>query len=330
VIYPDSATLRARLEEIEMDYEDADRAPATVATYEAAWSDFTDFCEAIEAEALPADEDTVASYLLWCAEQRDLAVATLQKRRSAIRYHHRQGGHTSPTSNARVREVLERIKRTKGSAQTQARPLLTADVRRICRVLTRDDPMPPPGTADRAWWLRCHRDRAIVAVGFAGAFRRGELAAMQLHDLRWGADRLRIDLPRSKADQEGRGETVVLTAGTSEADPVAALRSWIDVAAVTEGHVFRGIKRNGVVTDGQLSGASIKQAVQRAASAAHLDTERVTGHSLRAGYATQAVLSGVEEARIMRHMRLSSVEVFRRYVRLAEEHSDDMSAALGI
>ena len=57
------------------------------------------------------------------------------------------------------------------------------------------------------------RDRALLLVGFAGAFRRSELVSLDLADCDFGERTLTITLRRSKTDQEGLGRRVVITIG---------------------------------------------------------------------------------------------------------------------
>lgn len=48
------------------------------------------------------------------------------------------------------------------------------------------------------------RDRALLLLGFAGAFRRSELVALDINDLETNRDGLTVQIRRSKTDQEGR------------------------------------------------------------------------------------------------------------------------------
>ena len=52
---------------------------------------------------------------------------------------------------------------------------------------------------------RASRDRALLVLGFAGAFRRSELVALQAEDLTEVPDGLRVLIRHSKTDQEGQG-----------------------------------------------------------------------------------------------------------------------------
>jgi len=98
--------------------------------------------------------------------------------------------------HAVVSEVWKGIKRTKGTAQEGKTPFLTADLRTVMAQLPDD--------------LLGLRDRALLLVGFAGGFRRSELSALTVEDLRDTPEGIAIRLGRSKTDQEGEGRRVAL------------------------------------------------------------------------------------------------------------------------
>jgi site-specific recombinase XerC len=52
------------------------------------------------------------------------------------------------------------------------------------------------------------RDRALILLGFAGAFRRSELVGLDLEDCAFGKDGLTVTLRRSKTDQQGVGRKI--------------------------------------------------------------------------------------------------------------------------
>jgi hypothetical protein len=72
------------------------------------------------------------------------------------------------------------------------------------------------------------RDRALILLGFGGAFRRSEETP----------EGLRLHIPRSKTDQDGEGVTIAVSRGSSEACPVRALREWLDMAGIEAGPIF--------------------------------------------------------------------------------------------
>ncbi|HEY3451809.1 MAG TPA: site-specific integrase [Myxococcales bacterium] len=183
-------------------YAKASRAPRTLAAYQADWRTFTTWCQAHGLPFLPAAPQTVALYL---ADRAQLGrkPATLARELAAISQAHKTAGHESPRGAARVREVLAGIRRTHGTAQRRVSPLLPGDLRALVRTL-------PEG-------LLGVRDRALLLVGFAGALRRSELAALAVEDLVFNSDGLELTLRRSKTDQEGAGEKRGLPFGSDKA-----------------------------------------------------------------------------------------------------------------
>ena len=129
-------------------------------------------------------------------------------------------------------ETLKGIRRSIGTAQEGKAPLLTTDIRRIVESC--------PET------LSGLRDQALILVGFAGAFRRSELAGIDCAHLSFTKDGLVIDLRRSKPDQEAAGRKVGIPFGKEEATcPVRALQYWLAMSSITSGAVFRGVTRVG-------------------------------------------------------------------------------------
>ena len=88
------------------------------------------------------------------------------------------------------------------------------------------------------------RDRALLALGFAGAFRRSELVALDMADLAEVADGLRVTIRRSKTDQEGAGQEIAIPRG-HHIRPVETLQAWLAAAGITAGPVFRQVTQTG-------------------------------------------------------------------------------------
>jgi integrase len=169
--------------------------------------------------------------------------------------------------------------------------------------------------------LRGFRDRALLLLGFAGAFRRSELAALTVADLEPNEAGLRVTVRRSKTDQEGKGQTVAILAGT-RLKPVDAVSRWLEAAGISEGPLFRAIDRHGNVLPEPLSTRSIAEIVKKYARRIGLDADQFSAHSLRAGFITSAAKSGAGLFKIMDVSRHRSVETVRGYVRDAEMFKD--------
>jgi integrase len=116
------------------------------------------------------------------------------------------------------------------------------------------------------------RDRALLLLGSAGAFRRSELAALTLTDLLHDDAGLRITVRRSKTDQEGKGQIVAILAGT-RLKPVHAVAEWLEASRITEGPLFRAVDRHGRVLPMPLSTRSIAEIVKKYARTIGLDAD---------------------------------------------------------
>ena len=171
----------------------------------------------------------------------------------------------------------------------------------------------------------------MLLVGFAGAFRRSELARIDFADLTFSNHGVVVDLRKSKTDQEGAGRKVALPFGMNlETCPVRSLSTWLDAAHITDGSVFRAVGRQGQVSKLGLNKDSIGVILKRAAARAGLKTDTLGGHSLRAGHVTQAAMNGVSEFVIMKQTGHRSVSTLRRYIRLGELFSQNAASDLGI
>lgn len=273
----------------------------TVKAYRSDWNHFVAWCEGQGLESLPAAPQTVALYLTALAEA-GLRASTLQRRLSSISQAHQAAGHQSPTHEMQVRTVWAGIRRVRGTEQRQVAPAVVEDVKAMI------DALPDS--------ISGLRDRALLLVGFVGAFRRSELVSLNAEDFRATSEGVVITLHRSKTDQEGAGEEKALPYGANEATcPVRALKAWLEGAGITAGPVFRSVNRHGGVGATRLSDRAVANIIKRAAEGAGLDPALYSGHSLRAGFATSAARAGAEERDIARVTGHRSERVLRRYIR---------------
>jgi integrase len=227
---------------------------------------------------------------------------------------HTAAGFDSPTSSPEARLTLAGIRRTLGVAQAGKAPILTADVAAMVAHLP-----------DKLLGVR---DRALLLIGFAGAFRRSELVALDIEDIEFREDGLKVTIRKSKTDQEGAGQVIGIAFG-SKLCPVRALQEWLAAAQVSAGPIFRRIDRHGRLLDWMSPGA-VAIVVKRYAAAAGLDPAKYAGHSLRAGLVTQAAMNGVPELAIMRQTRHKSSDMLRKYIRDASLFRENASARVGL
>ena len=305
----------------------------TKRAYRSDWRCFRSWCSERGLDALPAAVGTVTLYIADRAAPSDgsapLKVSTLERRLSAIAQAHRMSGLPSPASTREepLHSVWAGLVRVKGRAKDKVAPVLTPDVVAMVEAL----PTIELGDGSRQLTTAAKRDRALLLVGFAGALRRSELAALEVQDLAFGADGMRVRLRRSKADQEGVGATLGLHYGGRPLScPVRAVQDWIRHNAITEGPLFRSVDRHGNVSKRPLASGSVARIVKRAARGAGLDPAAYSGHSLRAGFATQAARAGAHERAIMKHTRHKSEKVLRGYIRDGQLFNENPTDSLGL
>lgn len=290
----------------------AEKASATRRAYAADWRTFTTWCGERGAETLPATPETVAAFLAFSATS-GAKPSTISRRLAAIRYAHTTAGIEAPTNAEGVRATLRGIRRTVGAAKAQKAPATAERVMGMLAAIPADT-------------LRGKRDRAMLALGFAGAFRRSELVALRLEDLTEEAAGLRVRIARSKTDQEGEGQEIAIPSG-ERLRPVDALRAWLAAAGITSGPIFRRISKGGRVHDDALTGEAVALVVKHYAAAAGFDPADFAGHSLRAGFLTSGAERGASIFKLMEVSRHRSVDTLRGYVRRAELFKDHAGAA---
>jgi integrase len=175
------------------------------------------------------------------------------------------------------------------------------------------------------------RDRALILLGFAGAFRRSELVGLNVEDCAFGKDGLTITLRRSKTDQEEAGRKVGIPYGSNpETCPVRNLQEWIEQAGIASGPLFRPVNRHGQIHAGRLSGIDVARVVKKLAERAGLDPGQYAGHSLRSGHATSAAIGGASERSIMNQTGHRSVQMVRRYIRDGSLFRENSGGKLGL
>ena len=255
---------------------------------------------------IPASPETVATYL--ADRAGDLVVASLERHLASISRAHSARGLESPTRSDLVKTCLRGIRRIHGTRQRQVAPILVEDLRAIVGRLGDD--------------LRDFRDRALLLVGFAGAFRRSELVAINCKNLEWAQGGLIVTLQRSKTDQDGRGRRVAIPFSSRDLCPVKALDTWMRCAGIVEGRIFRAIDCHGNVYGDGLSPESVARIIKKRAAAVGLDPARFSGHSLRAGLVTSAAAAGIPAWAIKRVTGHKSEAMLNRYVRAADSFKE--------
>jgi integrase len=247
-------------------------------------------------------------------------VATVSLALSAIAAAHSAAGHALDTRAREIRAAMKGIRKTYAAPQAQAEALRPALVRGVLATLG-DSPVE-------------RRDAALVALLFAGALRRSELAALDYAQagegdgyLRLTAEAVEIVLLRSKARTD---PATVLVPRDNNPGLIAALERWMAVAWIQPGEpLFRSIKKGGHIRgrlrDGGVS-LALKARIARylevsgyTREAANAEAGKYSGHSGRVGMYTAASEAGIAIEAVAALARHKSLNVAQRYARKADQ-----------
>lgn len=289
------------------------KSESTRKAYRTDWKHFESWCRSKGLSFLPAFPVTIASYLISLSKTHK--AATLERRLISIRQAHAMAGMPLDKNDCCVRETLKGIKNTIGTAQTMKAPIITEDLRAMVKFCEDN--------------IRGKRDRALFLIGFAGAFRRSELVSLKKEDLNFNNNGLEITLRRSKTDQEGKGCIVPIPYGSNPSTcPVRSLKSWLEAANIKSGHIFREINRHGQILNG-LTCTSVGLIIKKNGHIKDRKSE-YGGHSLRAGFCTQAAINNVSIHASMRQARQKKIEGHQKYIRIANMWNDCAATKLGL
>jgi integrase len=322
--YRDLATLQPG-EPLYQNFQDAgefvlaSKAASTRRAYDSDWRHFRAWCERHNLSSLPALPGTVVLYVTDLARPTDgtdsRKPATISRKLTSINTMHKDAKLDSPAvmSHRVLAATVAGIRRTLGTTQTMKKPLTR---NRVVKVM---------GSLEGP--IAAARDKALLLIGFAGALRRSELAAIMRDHVIGHRKGITIKVPRSKMDQEAKGREVEILWGTNDATcPVLALENWLAVSGIKEGFVFRSVGQYGKIGGGlnpNSIGWIIKKLVRKA-NLAH--PEEYGGHSLRAGFVTEASANGAADGQIMKQTGHKTATMVRRYAR---GDRDDKQAAEG-
>jgi integrase len=368
-----SAPHLAALSEKARDYARNARSDNTRRAYDADWRQFAAWLRRQGFDPLPPHPQTVGLYLTACMERavsagarniggvsagvrnigaggrEPVSVATLERRLAGICWHYRQRGAPLDTSDRHISTVLAGIRRAHGRPPAQKEAIFADELLAMLATLDMD--------------LRGLRDRAILAIGFAGGLRRSEIVGLdcgpdQSED---GTGWIEIfpsgaDLSSASSDsadvssasnndggllltlngKTGWREVEIGRGSRPETCPIALLETWMRLGRISQGPLFRPIARkNGGVSANRLTDKHVARLVQKTALAAGIrgdltEGERrlaFSGHSLRAGLASSAQ---IEEGHVQRHLGHASAEMTRRYQRKRDRFRVNLTKAAGL
>ncbi|SMB79560.1 integrase family protein [Hymenobacter roseosalivarius DSM 11622] len=286
-------------------------AANTIRAYAGDWQRFTAWCQLHGMASLPAPVEALAGFLTELADSSK-KVSTIQRHAAAIAKAHELAGLDSPTTDKKIKVLLKGIAREKKTRIKQAAAFSLASFKRTINSM---DVTTPTGL----------RNRALLLLGFTGAFRRSELEALNMEDLAFDEEGLVVSLDKSKTNQLGQAEEKAIFYSPDPAlCPIRSLQAWLRVLDRTEGCVFVSLRKNQQVTSRRLTTKYINLIVQQYLGPGY------TAHSLRASFVTVSKLNGADDSKVMNQTKHKTSAMIRRYTRLDNVRHHNSAKELGL
>ena len=300
----------------EEDEKNLTRAKNTQVAYKKDWVDFENFCKKYQVDSLPANYETVRNYLVYLSKgiKQDYKLNTIKRRIASIAYRHNQEKIAFDSRNPLIKKQMDVIKRSLKGKLEQTAPLLFDDLKKIIDIIDIE--------IDKNFQkLINHRDKAIILVGWFGAYRRSEIVGLSVENIEFNEDGMSIKMDKSKTDQEGNLEAKGIAKSEDPEStycPVNACKKWLQFSEIRTGNIFRQIDTSNKIYHNDLSDKSISLIIKNWATKAMISNDKLSGHSFRAGFATELARSGASETEIMKTTQHKSADMVRRYIRDAE------------
>ena len=281
------------------------KANNTVRAYKSDFNDFSLFCAQNGFKSLPSEPKVVSLYLTHLST-KNIKISTLKRRLVSIGVIHKLKGHYLDTKHPIIIENILGIKRRKGSIQKGKKPLLINYLKIIINVIDEYNKE----------YLKKHRDRSIILIGFSGGFRRNEIVSLDYDDLDFVTEGIKINLKKSKTDQFGEGTVKGLPYfENTQYCPVLSLKNWLEISKISSGPLFRRFSKGNKLSENRLTDQTVALLIKKYLNIAGIDSKNYSGHSLRSGFATSAAEAGAEERTIMTMTGHKSPEMVRRYIK---------------
>ena len=269
------------------------KAPNTLRAYKADIKSFEIFCAKLNFKTLPADPKTVSLFITNLSKKSKLS--TIKRKLAAIKVTHNLAGAYIDLKHPIINENLNSIKKQIGTFQKSKKPIMLNDLKSIVVEIEKEKELK----------IKL-RNKALILIGFSGAFRRSELVSVELEDIDFVKEGVKIFIKRSKTDQSGEGMVKAIPYFNNvNFCPVLSLSNWIDFLKKT---------KNKSIKIFEMSDKNVALIVKKYALKTGLNPEKYSGHSLRSGFATSTAENGAEERQIMAMTGHKSNQMVRRYI----------------
>jgi site-specific recombinase XerD len=258
---------------------------------------------------LPMSPATLATYLADLATHHKWS--TVARRLATLRKWHRLGGQPDPGNDQGVTIVLEGIKRSIGTQPKGASVFAIEEYKSVIGAI----PHTPTGL----------RDRALLLVCFAEAYRRSELVALNVEGIQFTRQGAVLTQQGSKTNQYGQHEQKALFFSPDpDTCPVRALQDYLAQLDRLTGPLFVRIRKGEHLTTERLSDKQVDRATK------HYIGRGYSAHSHRAAFVTIAKVNGADDSQIMQQTKHRTRTMIDRYTRVQQVVKNNAAMKLGL
>ncbi len=286
----------------------------TKRAYEFDWKVFVNWCSENNLIAEQATPYIVSLFLTFEFKKKHRHPSTINRRLAAIKFWFKTRNLKSPTDDELVHSVLKGIRRDKNVKPSKSKKAITKEViMQMIDLCSTDD-------------IRDIRDRAILLLGYCGAYRENELVSINIDDITF-IDGKGMDIFHryTKTDQEGKGKIkpIIKAQVLFQYCPIRAVKKWIEAAKITTGALFRGINKHGKIENTRMSHDVVYEVIKRCILKLGYEYNEYSSHCLRVGFVTQALRSGARIDKIPSvtdHKSIRSLEFYIQHEDRYEDH----------
>jgi site-specific recombinase XerD len=279
-------------------------APATIRAYKSNFETFIKYCEEIEQDALPANPETVVTFIQKISDGH-LKSSSIRIAIASIASIHKLNRFNDPVNDPDVKIEMRRMHRNLGRNSNQAFGI-NKDLLDRMIAATSDD-------------LRGIRDKALLSLAYDTLCRRSEIVSLGIEDIIYTNDEIKIRLKKSKTDQDRLGKILEINNQSK-----IYLLNWLQKSKLESGRIFRGVKNNGLLTN-SLNKAQINKIYKKLAGKVNVDKEilkKISGHSTRVGAAQNLLNSGANLGMILKKGRWTKIDTAMKYLENSNQMTD--------
>ena len=269
--------------------------------YTSDWALFEAYCNSFSLIALPATPVVVADFLSNVRTNKGARYkpSSLQRFLVSIKRTNKRNGYIDPTSNDIIHELMRGIRRSDTRSKRQAQAM------KLNKLIEKVSYMPKTNKA--------LRDKALLLIGFGGAFRRSELASLMVSDVQETDYGIAITVQRSKTDQTGKGMIKSFVYGRlPEHCPVRVIKQYIERFELKPDEpLFLRVRKGDIIVRKALGGDGVNGIVKRY-------FPELSAHSMRAGFITETARKGRSISESMQQTGHRSQEQVANYIRLEQ------------